>query len=171
MYAEVGCFAGVGQKDEYLENELGRETSIIHSNQRGLIRRGALPLHLPRSLSKEFFYRGIWTFYAHQKRVDHPKNGTISQQLWDNITDLIQQKSRYQLAAGGANRKTRMWRIPSAVSSTSCFLQRWDHQEAGSDVLLMGSSRLNFSEVDRMVKWGLCIIWWGKNCSCRAYYL
>ena len=105
------------------------------------------------------------------KRVDHPENGTISQQLWDNIIDLIQQKSRYQLAAGGANRKTRMWRIPSAVSSTSCFLQRWDHQEAGSDVLLMGSSRLNFSEVDRMVKWGLCIIWWGKNCSCRAYYL
>lgn len=105
VYAEVGCFAGVGQKDEYLENELGRETSIIHSNQRGLIRRGALPLHLPRSLSKEFFYRGIWTFYAHQKRVDHPKNGTISQQLWDNITDLIQQKSRYQLAAGELTEK------------------------------------------------------------------
>ena len=135
-WSRLSC--GVGSKDECLENELGRETSIIHSNQRGLIRRGPLPVHLPRSISKEFFYRGIWTFYAHQKRVDHPKNGTISQQLWDNITDLIQQKSRYQLAAGGANRKTRTWRIPSAASSTSCSLQRWDHQEAGSDVLLMG---------------------------------
>lgn len=106
MYAEVGCFAGVSQKDEYLENELGRETSIFHSNQRGLIRRGALPVHLPRSISKEFFYRGIWTSMP-------TKKGRSSQEwnhfptLWDNITDLIQQKSRYQLATGTTSPKNQ----------------------------------------------------------------